>query len=397
MQILRDVETSDHCLAMLVTTEHGDFTAMTAIHQRQNPRRQGGVRFVERGTLDEVARLAVGMTEKCRAAGVPLDGLKGLIVGPVGRLDTEGRAELLAEHVRQVSQLEPEVVYGPDMGCPEAVLDQVAERHGLGAKVTGLSRRLGGLDIDGNGLTAVGLQAALQLAPAYQRDCAVAIQGFGAVGANLARLVDADRAKVVAVSNVRGALIEESGLDVAALYALWRHHGEDGLAAYAKRHRRARWYINPSELFEVRADVLVPAARTSALALTKECPALREENPEVRPVEPYLRASGIRLIVEGANHPLSLAAEAWCEAQGALVFPDVLVNCGGMIGCWYEYQHREELLHDPSAYTAALEYCRRFIVERIRVNCGPIVAEGLGAAAARDRALTRPAGSTSIH
>ncbi|HXN23449.1 MAG TPA: Glu/Leu/Phe/Val dehydrogenase dimerization domain-containing protein [Candidatus Dormibacteraeota bacterium] len=144
-KVSRDVTINGEKFALLVETEHQGIAVSTAVHRQQHEHRQGGVRFVRQGTREELGHLARGMTEKCAASRVPLDGLKCLAITPNGEpAGSEEKVALLAEHSRVVIQEDAGVIFGPDMGWPEEVLSEVATFPGLLDHLTGLTARVEG-------------------------------------------------------------------------------------------------------------------------------------------------------------------------------------------------------------------------------------------------------------
>jgi glutamate dehydrogenase (NAD(P)+) len=374
--VTRNIDIDGERFALVVTTRHGGAVATTAVHRNDFPRHIGGARFVEEtGGLSEVGHLSSTMTEKCMAAMIPADGQKTVIVvGPVGKVSEERRAEILIEHVRAVKELDPGVIVGPDMNNPESVQDRAARADGLLDHFTGLSEVNRGLSIDKYGYTAHGLVAAVRacIDDASLRNQRVSIQGFGAVGAHTARLLAELGAKIVAVNNKDVLLTNPNGLDIPALFANRDVHGDEGLKHYASNGRGFEISHTPDDIFRVPADIFIPAGRTDVLTMADDLDHVRQtENPDVRDVAEFYTATGVRLIVEGANHPISPEAEHWLESKGVRILPDFIVNCGGLIGCWVEWEarHRDGLKpvvdlqrvgHD------ALERIRRTVAENIR-------------------------------
>ena len=255
----------------ITQTSHGDITAITAVHDQNFTHRLGGVRFVQRGSVDEVIHLAAGMAEKCAASRVPVSGQKTLVICPSGvPQSAELRAAILEEHLLSVLSQDDGGIFGPDMACGNDVLDLLATRPVVGAHVTGLSESRYGLGINARAFTARGCVHALDShvrlrASTYPRTAVV--QGFGAVGAPVARSL-ANRGIIVrAVSNTHGALVCERGLDLERLFALWLEQGDNCFGAYLNlRGAHTSFEKSPEALFEVDAELFVPAARTTVLA-----------------------------------------------------------------------------------------------------------------------------------
>lgn len=392
LSVSSDVRISATPFARVVRTRHGSIEAITAIHRQRWRRRIGGARFVERGSLEEVAHLSSCMTEKCGAARLPADGEKSIVVCPDGvPTSFEERARILAEHVSLLRRVDPGVIVGPDMNVSEEVQDRVAAVPGLLGHVTGLSVGAGGLAIDAHGYTARGLAAAMRVLVEAGRvqPGRVTIQGFGAVGAHLALLLVEVGWRVVGVSDVHGALVtdDDRGLDIPALHARWLATG--GLRGEVPPG--ATWWPAPGALFEVPTDLFVPAARTTVLAREDELAEARGENGDVVAIERFLDDTGARVVLQGANHPLSEAAERFAEARGVLSLPDFAVNLGGLVGCWVEWAYRDALRGGDTLARARLEpFALRWITGAVEANVRELLRRG-GSARDAARALAREA------
>lgn len=341
--------------ALVVTTRHGGTVATTAVHRQKFQRRIGGARFVLAGDLKtesadaEVAHLSSGMTHKCAAAEIDADGQKSVIVTTKAVInDSEAKTAILVEHIRAVRELDPGVIFGPDMQVPEAIQNAVSEVDGLLNHVTGLSVSHGGLSIDTRGYTAEGVMEGVRTVfpDEWLGRMTATVQGFGAVGAHMARLLNRAGVRVRAVSNARGMVAARDGgaLDVEALFAAWEEGGDEAVQRFAEAGESAglRWSREPDALYEEPCDIFVPAARTAVLAMPDQLEHVREmENPDAQDVTRFAARTGVRMVAEGANAPLTREAERYLEARGVVVLPDYIANCGGLIGCWVEWERRE--------------------------------------------------------
>lgn len=266
--IERNITIDGEPFALVVTTHHDGAVATTAIHQQDFERRVGGARFVETtGGLSEVGHLSSTMTEKCMAAMIPADGQKTVIVTGTGNyLSEERRAQILVEHVRVVRDLDPGTIVGPDMNNPESVQDRAARAEGMLDHFTGLSEANRGLSIDTYGYTAHGLVAAVRacIDDATLRTQRVSIQGFGAVGAHTARLLEELGATIVAVNNNDVLFTNPDGLDIPSLWAHRLQHGDDGLKPTPAMRRASEEVPLPMRSFKCRQTSSCRlAARTS--------------------------------------------------------------------------------------------------------------------------------------
>lgn len=390
VKVSRNVKINNEEFPLVVETKHGPVIAMTAVHSHRHANRQGGVRFVRQGTHAELGHLARGMSEKCAASGVPLDGLKCLVVCPEGEPETyEEKAAILSAHFLAVISEDNSVIFGPDMGCPEEVLSLVAERSGLLPHVTGLTAEWGGLEIDKRGYTAFGLVEAIEAAGVVFESMTFSIQGFGAVGANAARLIAERGGRLRAVSNKNGMLVADR-LDIDLLFRLWKQSGDQCLESFVAESTSATVFSScPEDIFAEEADVFIPAARTSVLAMPEELLRIRLENPEAHNVREFLGKTGVKLVAEGANHPLTESAESYLEEHGVRILPDVLVNCGGMIGCRLEWTHRAALMARPELTFDVDQQCRSEIQQIIKRNVSEVFRSTCSARKTADRIVNR--------
>lgn len=290
----------------------------------------GGIRMAPDITVEEVFRLARAMTFKNAAAGLPHGGAKGGIVADpnVPRREKEARVRAFA---RAIGWLET-YIPGPDMGTDETAMAWVFDEIG---RCAGLPRVLGGIPLDEIGATGWGLAACAEVAARFAavelKGARIVVQGFGAVGTHAARLLVERGAKLVGVSDSKGGIVNERGLDVQALMA-FKRQGKS-VADFPGGRR-----VSGEELVGVECEVWIPAARPDVL---------RADNVS------RLRT---RIVLQGANIPATWEAEEWMHQHGVLSVPDFIANAGGVICAAVEYRHGSE--------SEALAQ----IAERIRAN-----------------------------
>jgi glutamate dehydrogenase/leucine dehydrogenase len=148
----------------------------------------------------------------------------------------------------------------------------------------------------------------------------VAIEGFGSVGASLARLVHDEGARVVAASTSAGAVYAADGLDVARLATLARELGSRAIDAYADEARGSGVRrIEREALLALPVDVLCPCARHGSV---------HEGNAD---------SVQARVVAPGANNPVTAAAERALETRGVVCVPDFVANSGGVLGGTMEF------------------------------------------------------------
>jgi glutamate dehydrogenase (NAD(P)+) len=272
----------------------------------------GGIRLADDVSLQECMRLARAMTLKNAAAGLPHGGGKTVVFAEP-KLSV-ARKQALLRCLGGALRSVPEYIPGPDMGTDEECM---AWLHDEGARVVGLPRELGGIPLDELGATGYGVFHATRVAFEEQgvelRGARVVIQGFGSVGQHAARHLVAAGARIVAVSDSRGAVHAPDGLDLDALLQLKK----SGRAV--REYPRAATLSN-EELVGIDCEVWIPAARPDVI---------REDNAG------QLRA---RFVVQGANIAVTAPAEELLHQRGVCCVPDFIANAGGVICAAAEYR-----------------------------------------------------------
>jgi glutamate dehydrogenase (NAD(P)+) len=283
---------------------------------------KGGVRYHPSANLDEVRALASLMTWKAAIVDIPFGGAKGGIeVDPRG-LSIAELERMTRVYTNQISHL-----LGPhrDIPAPDVntnaqtmawMMDEYGKRHGYTPEiVTGKPIALGGSygreSATGRG-TIIVLEQLVSDLELPAETCTVAIQGFGNVGGWAARVAHERRYRVVAVSDSGGAVYSPTGLDIPALV---RHQMEAGSVGGFPRASA----ITNAELLTLPVDVLLPAALGEVIHAGN--------------------ADGVqaKIIVEGANHPVTPEADAILNDRGVIVVPDILANAGGVIVSYFEW------------------------------------------------------------
>jgi len=271
----------------------------------------GGTRMRPDVTVTEVARLARAMTLKNAVAGLPHGGGKSGIAAPPN-LPPADHERVMRAFARAIEQL-TDYIPGPDMGTTETSMAYVHDEIG---RCVGLPSVLGGIPLDELGATGYGLAvcaAALGQDKVLELSGArVVIQGFGAVGSNAARALADLGATVIAVSDIGGATWNPDGLDVAELVA---HKLDGSVARFAGGTPMPR-----DDILGLDCELLVPAAQ-----------------PDVVTTENAGKISA-RVVLEGANIPITREAEDELAERGVLVIPDVVANAGGVICAAAEYR-----------------------------------------------------------
>ncbi len=291
----------------------------------------GGIRLASDVGVEECFRLARAMTLKNAAAGLPHGGGKSVIRGDP-HMRSEQKERLIRAFARGIAGL-TDYIPGPDMGTDERCMGWVKDEIG---RAVGLPRAVGGIPLDEIGATGFGCAVAAEAAEPFSgvgiKGARVAVQGFGAVGKHVARLLAAKGAVIVAVSDSASTLIVDRGVDIAKAIAL--KDGGGALADYGAGK------IMPADaVLDVPCEIWIPAAR-----------------PDVLRADTVNRLN-TRLIVQGANIPATLEAEAMLARRGVLSIPDFIANAGGVICAAVEYH--------GGSQAAALEAIREKIAGNV--------------------------------
>lgn len=284
---------------------------------------KGGVRYAKDVDFDEVRALAMWMTWKSALLNIPYGGAKGGVA-----LDpTEySKGELERITRRYTTAIAPIIgperdIPAPDMGTDAQtmawMMDTYSQLKGytvLGVctgKPVSLGGSLGREESTSLGVAITALEA-LKTRKINPSNATAVVQGFGKVGADAARFLAEAGVKVLAVSDVYGAVYNKTGLDIHALKA---HVGETGKVPGFKDAST----IDPQEMLTLDVDLLIPAAVENALT---------GDN-----------ADGIeaKIIVEGANGPTTTEADEIFNAKNKTVVPDILANSGGVLVSYYEW------------------------------------------------------------
>jgi glutamate dehydrogenase (NAD(P)+) len=299
------------------------FTGFRVVHNIARGPSKGGIRYHPDVTLDEVKALAMLMTWKCALAGIPFGGAKGGVVcDPKAMSDRELQGMTRRFTTEIINEIGPEVdIPAPDVGTDGRVMAWIFDTysmnkgHSVLGVVTGKPLTIGG-SLGREEATARGALYCIRDAVAKQNrslaDMRVAVQGFGNVGSFLAKFLAEDGATVIAISDSRSGLYNAKGIDIQAALA---HKRDTGALAGLKGADE----ITNEELLLLDCDVLAPCALEQVIT---------EENA------PQVKA---KIILEGANGPLTPRADAILEEKGVLIIPDILANAGGVIVSYFEW------------------------------------------------------------
>ena len=284
---------------------------------------KGGVRFHQDVTLSEVMALSAWMSVKTAAVNVPYGGAKGGIrVNPKNL----SRGELERMTRRYTSEIgliigPTKDIPAPDVNTNEQIMAWMMDTYAMntGETATGvvtgkpvdLGGSLGRRDATGRGVFTVGLEAAHHTGLKIE-GARVAVQGFGNVGGTAARLFCEVGARLVAVQDHTGTIVNEGGIDAAALQEHVKSTG--GVAGFAGTS-----VIDNDDFWSVPCEILIPAALESQITADNA------------------HKIHAKLVIEGANGPTTPEADDILHDNGVLVLPDVIANAGGVTVSYFEW------------------------------------------------------------
>jgi len=302
---------------------------------------KGGLRFHPAMDEDHAAALANLMTWKTAVVDVPYGGAKGGVNCDPSKLSKKDLFEITTRFVEQMKEvIGPTTdIPAPDVNTNAEVMGWIMHEYSKYAGfspgvVTGKPLELFG-SAGREAATGRGVMDVLGEALREQgKDLAgttVAVQGFGNVGSNAARLLAGEGARIVAVADHTGGVARADGLDVAALISWVAEHG--GVNGFSGGEA-----FDNADIIGWKADVLIPAALEDAI---------HEGN-----------AASVQagIIVEGANGPTTPEADRILNERGILIVPDILANAGGVTVSYFEWvQNIQEFQWDEERVNQELD------------------------------------------
>lgn len=292
---------------------------------------KGGIRFHPEVDMDEVKALATWMTMKCAVVGIPLGGGKGgIIVDPKELSQAELERLTRAYTVALAPFIGPKIdVPAPDVYTNAQIMgwitDEYSKIHGhnvLGV-VTGKAIAMGG----SQGRDAATSQGGMYVLEEFMRENSwdpktktAVVQGFGNAGSHVARMLHDMGFKVLAVSDSKGALYCQEGLEPEKALSCKIEKGELGECVLAGQSCSI---ITNEELLALPCDLLVLSAMENQV---------RVDNAD---------KVNAKLILELANGPVTPEADEILAKKGIPVIPDILANAGGVTVSYFELVQNE--------------------------------------------------------
>jgi glutamate dehydrogenase (NADP+) len=300
---------------------------------------KGGVRYHPHVSLDEVESLAFWMTFKCALMNLPYGGAKGGITLNPKALSKPELERLSRGYISAIADfIGPDVdILAPDMYTNATIMGWMMDQYSIIQReitpgvVTGKPISMGGSQGRETATSVGAFQAINTILPKFNRSpqhTTVAVQGFGNVGAMLAQLLSQVGYRVVAVSDSQGGIYAPQGLDIPSIRR-YKMTSRSLQAVYCESsvcNIVEHEVISNAELLTLDVDVLIPAALEKQITI---------ENAD---------AIQAKYIFEVANGPITSEADEILEKKGIHVFPDILVNAGGVTVSYFEWvQNRSGL------------------------------------------------------
>jgi glutamate dehydrogenase (NAD(P)+) len=315
-------------IALAPVLPGGKLTNINAFIVRHNDAlgpAKGGIRMTPDVSLDDITGLAMEMTWKTSLIGVPFGGGKSGIRFDPATLSPEEKQLVIRSFTRAARRhIGPETyIPAPDMGTNEMDMAHIRDCISLsegtsitnGCFVTGKPVILGGIvgrrEATGKGVVYT-IQAVCEKLGLDITDMSVVIQGFGNVGSTTAAEIVKSGAKIIAVADISGGIVNTNGLDIESLSQYVRKTGA------VKGFEKAA-HIDKDRIFEIDCDILIPAAAGSQITI--------ENAGKIK----------TKIIAEGANAPTTPQADDILNERGIPVIPDILCNAGGVFVSYLEY------------------------------------------------------------
>ncbi len=292
---------------------------------------KGGIRFHQQVDIDEVKALSFWMAIKTAVVDIPMGGGKGgVVVNPKEFSKTE-LERLSRGYVQQIAEfIGPDIdVPAPDVNTTPEIMswmkdefEKIKQQKAPGV-ITGKPIEDGGSEGRGTATAQGGfyvLQELVNKKGLQPNSLKMAIQGFGNAGFNMAKLAYEAGYKVVAVSDSKGGIYNENGLEIPEVIK----HKEENTTVVGFLNADN---VTSSELLELPVDVLVPAA------LENQITSDNADNVQAD------------IIVELANGPTTPEADEILFTNKKVVIPDVLANAGGVTVSYFEWLQNKNNEH----------------------------------------------------
>lgn len=310
-----------------VKMDSGDVKVFTGFRSHYNNALgpyKGGIRYHENVSLDEVRALSFWMMVKCATVNIPMGGGKGGVIVDSKKLSIGELERLSRGYIQKIWREigSDKDVPAPDMYTTPQIMGWMRDEfekllgHADPGVITGKAIADGGSEgretatAQGGVYVVRELMKKLNLQPSETK---VAIQGIGNVGGFMAKLLSADGFKIVALSDSKGGIYNETGLDLNTIFA---HKEKTGSLSGIDGVQN----VSNAELFELPVDILVPSAMENQITI--------ENVANIK----------AKVVVEMANGPTTPEADEILAQRNIIVVPDVLSNAGGVTVSCFEWE-----------------------------------------------------------
>lgn len=277
---------------------------------------KGGIRMTPTVSVDEVAKLARAMTWKCAIADLPFGGAKAGIMADPKKLSPLEKKQIIVAFSEALTSVCPDYyVSAPDMYMAEEEMRIFVETNGSMKAATGKPTDMGGIPHE-LGSTGFGVYHAVRVAAEHMgidlEGATFAVEGFGNVGEFAAKFLTEQGAKLVGVSDSKGTLYSDKGIDYEKLMGIKKNLG-------SVTNYPGGTVLPNKDIVYLNADILIPAAIPNLIQVS-----------DIDKIK-------AKLIVEGSNIPMDAQTETMLYKKGVVVVPDFVANAGGVISSYVEY------------------------------------------------------------
>lgn len=331
-----------------IRMDNGELKVFEGYRVQHNSSRgpyKGGIRYHQDSNLDEVKALSAWMSFKCAVVNIPYGGAKGAIKVDPRKLS---RDELIRLTRRYTTRILP--LIGPDQDIPAPDVNTNSEvmgwimdtysmfkGHAVPGVVTGKPVEIGGsigrTEATGRGVTIVALRCLENMGLDADKLTYV-VQGMGNVGGVASKILYDSGKKIIAVGDYSGGVYKEDGLNIPEILSFL----SDRKKCLADYEAEGVKHITNRELLTAKCDVLIPAALENQITA--------ENAGDIQ----------AKVIIEAANGPTTVEADAILEKKGITVVPDILANAGGVVVSYFEWvQNIQSMAWDLSEVNKTLE------------------------------------------
>ncbi|MBI1935518.1 Glu/Leu/Phe/Val dehydrogenase [Candidatus Woesearchaeota archaeon] len=337
-----------------VKLDSGEIRYFTGYRVQFNDARgptKGGIRFHPEVNLEEIKTLAFLMTLKCAVVNLPYGGAKGGVMIEPKRFSANELERISRGYIREINNfIGPDVdIPAPDVNTDSKIMawmldeyEKLKGRH-IPAAITGKPIALSGSKGREYSTSMGGAYVLNEMADSFgmnPKKTSVAVQGFGNVGMNIARILHEWGYKVIAVSDSHGGIFNQKGFGIKDVIG---HKNKTGRLSKFKGAKE----ISNEELLELKADVLVPAALEDQIT--------KKNAGKIK----------AKLILEMANRPITPEADEILLKKNIKVIPDILANAGGVVVSYFEWVQNSQNYY----------WSESLVLERLKIYMAHAVKE----------------------